>query len=478
LRHERNILEKQHVPRVRPPFLENLRISCSICGLATGISLEPATKGPVGIAFGRFLLLPHRRELLEDGRAVRLGARAFDVLMAFGRGARSRCEQGCAGGTRLARRIVQDTALQSQISALRAALGADRDLILTVSGRGYQFVGEIHDDAARRANEDYEGRAAPRPPARVPPTNLPGPVSELIGRDKELREVEDLAANHRLVILTGAGGIGKTRLALAVARRLLPRFSDGVWVVDFWSVSDPSLVPATIAVAVGVDPGGSATRQHVAHALAARPLLLVLDTCEHVVGAMAAMAEELLRAGAAAHVIATAASRSARRENGSIQFFLSPYPRKMRAMTTSRSTARGGCFSSGREPLNRILHPIHRTQRRLRRSVDGSMVSRWRSSWRPRGSGHSAPSNSLPISPYPAAMRVHGELCHRLTLGRRHVERDRPFRRRRHTRNVPTVVASPQQVPFRNLLHILRTQRSIRLRIDQRKCLHYSIVGN
>jgi hypothetical protein len=107
------------------------------------------------------------------------------------------------------------------------------------------------------------------------------------------------------VTLTGAGGIGKTRLAMAVARRLLPRFGDGVWVVDFSSVSDPSLVPVTIAVAAGMDPGGTATRQYVARVLAVRPLLLVLDTCEHVAGAVAAMAEELLRASVAAYVIAT-----------------------------------------------------------------------------------------------------------------------------------------------------------------------------
>ena len=270
-----------------------------------GASMEPAAKGPVDVAFGRFLLLPHRRELLADGQATKVGARAFDVLMAL-----IEARGGVVGKDALAARvwpgqIIQDTALQSQVSALRAALGADRDLIRTISGRGYQFVGEIRDDPPRRANGDSEGAATPQPQGSVPPTNLSEPVSELIGRDKELSEVEDLAASHRLVTLTGAGGIGKTRLAMTVARRLMPRFGDGVWVVDFSSVSDPSLVPATIAVAVGADPGGPATRQHVARLLAVRPLLLVLETCEHVVGAMAAMAEELLRAGAAAHVIAT-----------------------------------------------------------------------------------------------------------------------------------------------------------------------------
>jgi predicted ATPase len=265
--------------------------------------METDAKGPASVAFGRFLLLPHRRQLLADGQATGLGARAFDVLVALieARGA-------VLGKDALAERvwpgqIIQDTALQSQISALRAALGADRDLIRTVSGRGYQFVGEIREDIppAPRANA---GAAAPPPPAR-PPTNLPEQVSELIGRDRELAEVQDLAASHRLVTLTGAGGIGKTRLAMAAARHLMPQFGDGVWVVDFSTLSDPSLIPAAIATAVGLDPGGTVTRQRVAQELAARRLLLVLDTCEHVVGAMAAMAEDLLRAGPSVHVVAT-----------------------------------------------------------------------------------------------------------------------------------------------------------------------------
>jgi DNA-binding winged helix-turn-helix (wHTH) protein len=174
-------------------------------------SMETAANGPVGVAFGRFLLLPHRRELLADGEAIGLGARAFDVLVVLveARGA-------VVGKHTLAERvwpgqIIQDTALQSQVSALRAALGADRHLIRTVSGRGYQFVGEVRYDLAHRAEDDGAGSATPRPQASVPLTNLPGPVSELIGRDKELREVEDLAASHRHVTLTGTGGIGKTR---------------------------------------------------------------------------------------------------------------------------------------------------------------------------------------------------------------------------------------------------------------------------
>ncbi len=141
--------------------------------------------------------------------------------------------------------------------------------------------------------------ASTQPASTLPSTNLPEPVSELIGRDNELSEILDLAAAHRLVTLTGPGGIGKTRLALAAARRLLPEFADGVWLAEFSPLSDPDLVPATVAAAVGLELGGGevSARRVVAQALADRRLLLVLDTCEHVIAAAAAMAEAVLRAG-------------------------------------------------------------------------------------------------------------------------------------------------------------------------------------
>src|SRR6202022_2623348 len=105
--------------------------------------MHPASEALAGIAFGRFLLLPHRRELLAEGRPIKLGGRAFDVLMALieARGA------VVSKHTLMARvwpeGIVDDNNLQWQISALRAAFVADRKLIRTVSGRGYQFTAEI-----------------------------------------------------------------------------------------------------------------------------------------------------------------------------------------------------------------------------------------------------------------------------------------------------------------------------------------------
>jgi hypothetical protein len=152
-----------------------------------------------------------------------------------------------------------------------------------VAGRGYQFTGEIR------------GAAGRQPPA--PASSLPEPVSELIGRDEPVREVIALATSHRLVTLTGAGGIGKTRLALEVARRLLPRFADGVGLAELAPLTDPQLVPGTVASAFRLTPvSGTASFESVAAALAGWQALVVLDNCEHLIEAAAHMAEALLRA--------------------------------------------------------------------------------------------------------------------------------------------------------------------------------------
>jgi DNA-binding winged helix-turn-helix (wHTH) protein len=103
-------------------------------------------------------------------------------------------------------RLVEENNLQFQISTLRKAFAADRDLIRTIAGRGYQFTGEIRTVAARPVSQITVAMSEPAPTPTRPPTNLPEPVSELIGRDADLDEILDLSASHRLVTLTGAGG--------------------------------------------------------------------------------------------------------------------------------------------------------------------------------------------------------------------------------------------------------------------------------
>jgi DNA-binding winged helix-turn-helix (wHTH) protein len=171
--------------------------------------MDAASEAPASVAFGRFRVLPHRRELLVDGRPIKLGGRAFDVLMALIEARGAVIGKDALMARVWSGRIVEENNLQAQISALRAAFGAERKLIRTVPRRGYQFTGEIRILQANPDERAGAGEAAAEPQSPLPPTNLPEPISELIGRDDELREILSLAAAHRLVTLTGPGGIGR-----------------------------------------------------------------------------------------------------------------------------------------------------------------------------------------------------------------------------------------------------------------------------
>jgi predicted ATPase/DNA-binding CsgD family transcriptional regulator len=127
-------------------------------------------------------------------------------------------------------------------------------------------------------------------------SNLPAQISNFIGRDAELNEVRQLVAGSRLVTLAGTGGAGKTRLALQVAAELLDDAGGGVWLADLAALSDPELVAETVAdvLCVHREPGRPALDTLV-EAVGGRSLLVLLDNCEHVIGACAKLADALLR---------------------------------------------------------------------------------------------------------------------------------------------------------------------------------------
>src|SRR5438132_4166056 len=207
---------------------------------------------------------------------------------------------------------VQPEVLKSHIASIRACLGDDARkprFIETLSRRGYRFIAPV------------TATPAGPPPSRT--TNLPEAVSELIGREAELGQITALVTEHRLVSLVGAGGIGKTRLGLEVARHLLPRFPDGVFVAELGPLSSPELVPATVAGALGLTHiAGTASREGVAGAVGTRKLLLVIDNCEHVIEAATGMAEALLRASPGVALLAT--SREPLRVSGEYVYRVPP----------------------------------------------------------------------------------------------------------------------------------------------------------
>jgi predicted ATPase/DNA-binding winged helix-turn-helix (wHTH) protein len=285
--------------------------------------MEPISEPLGSVTFGRFQVLPHRRELLADRQPIKLGGRGFDVLMALIEAHGAVVSKDALMARVWPDRIVEENALQAQISALRTAFGSERELIRTVAGRGYQFTGEIRTVSARPDAQITARMPEPTRTPSLPPTNLPERVSELIGRDAELGDIVGLTASHRLITLAGAGGIGKTRLGIEVAQHLLPQFADGVWIVELAPLSDPELVPATVAAALGLELGsGTALPLSVADAVRSKQLMLVLDNCEHVIDAAARMAETLLRVNPAVHVIAT--GREALRTEGEWVYVVPP----------------------------------------------------------------------------------------------------------------------------------------------------------
>ena len=125
------------------------------------------------------------------------------------------------------------------------------------------------------------------------PGNLPSQVTSFVGRDVEVEQLVATVHAHRLVTLTGVGGVGKTRLALRVAAELAPDWPDGVWLVELAPVGDPSSVPDVVATALGIQTGASVIGT-IAEALYGRRALLVLDNCEHVLEAVVTLVETVL----------------------------------------------------------------------------------------------------------------------------------------------------------------------------------------
>ena len=138
------------------------------------------------------------------------------------------------------------------------------------------------------------------------PGNLPVQVTSFVGREVEVKQVGELVQAHRLVTLTGAGGVGKTRLSVQVAAELTHEFTDGVWVVELATISDPAAVPDAMATVLGVTagPGGTVT-ESIVEALSGRRLLVVVDNCEHVLSAAADLVDAILSRATTVRVLAT-----------------------------------------------------------------------------------------------------------------------------------------------------------------------------
>lgn len=262
------------------------------------------------ISFGPFSLYPGRRWLERDGVPVKLGARSLDILLALVEKAGSVVSKNDLMARIWPDVVVDESALRVHMASLRKALGDGQDgarYLSNVSGRGYAFVADIaaaEAGDAHRASHDGETKSETET-APTNPTNLPQNLTPIIGRSTELTALWDLADEHRLVTLTGMGGIGKTRLAIELGVVMAPRFAGGVWVIDLAPLTDPSLVPVAAAAVLGVSLTNPEKAVETIAAALTKPTLLIFDNCEHLVGSAASLIDALLPLAPGLSVIAT-----------------------------------------------------------------------------------------------------------------------------------------------------------------------------
>jgi len=251
------------------------------------------------VSFGRFTLFPSRRLLTENGEPVRIGSRALDLLIALvGRPGELHTKRELMA-TVWPHIVVGESNLKVHILGLRRVLAdghAGNRYISTVPGRGYCFVmpvvrsagPAIGNDAA--ANRSISGSA---------------PRTRLIGRDDDVSRVATQLGQHRFVTLVGPGGIGKSAIAIAAAVASTGNYEDGVYFTDLSALSDPQLLPAEIGSAVRASIPGDNPSAGLLSFLRDKRMLLVLDSCEHIVEAAAALVFRVLCAAPDVHILAT-----------------------------------------------------------------------------------------------------------------------------------------------------------------------------
>jgi predicted ATPase/DNA-binding winged helix-turn-helix (wHTH) protein len=246
-----------------------------------------------------------RRELRARGVPVPLGGRAFQIFAVLVQSAGQLVTKDELMARVWPGAIVEENKLQVHVSAVRKALGPDRGTLRTSFGRGYRVVGDwtIRKECTPA---DQVALAPTRMPVQPFLNNLPAAASGVIGRTAAVQQLQEFLSAYRTITLTGPGGIGKTTLALEVARSLFPAFNGDCWLVDLASLSDPALVPSTVAGVLGLGLGGDEiSTESVARAIGGKKLLLVLDNCEHLIDATARLAETVVRLCPAISIVAT-----------------------------------------------------------------------------------------------------------------------------------------------------------------------------
>jgi predicted ATPase/DNA-binding winged helix-turn-helix (wHTH) protein len=251
------------------------------------------------LQFGPFELSIGERLLLREGMVLPLGSRALDLLIYLAK----------RPGKVIAKQelidhvwpdvTVEEGSLRVHMAAIRKALGDGQfgnRYIANVKGRGYSFVVTVVSLAGGTESRNAEFREQGRLPVR--------PIM-MIGRDTVVSEVSDKLRNERFVTLLGPGGIGKTTIALAVCRAVAAEFGGRVHFVDLESLTDPRHVAGAVATSLGLPLKSKDPGLELVDLVRSRKLLIILDSCEHVIEAVALLAEQLYQETEQIHLLTT-----------------------------------------------------------------------------------------------------------------------------------------------------------------------------
>lgn len=260
--------------------------------------MAPSKSTMRSYTFGPFVFIPDRQALLQGEVPVRVGGRALDILTALVERPGELMTKNEIMARVWPNLVVIEDNLKVNVGSLRRALGDETGAakyIATVPGRGYRFIAPVSVSSSPSAPGTVMSRSH----------NLPIAITNVFGRAATIDAIRrDLEAS-RLVTIVGAGGVGKTTVALAVAEQALGSTKDGVWLVDLAPLKDPALLPNAVATAICLPAPSADVLTGLCDSLRRRDMLLLFDSCEHLIEAIATCVRRILAEAPGVRILTT-----------------------------------------------------------------------------------------------------------------------------------------------------------------------------
>lgn len=280
------------------------------------------------LAFDAFCIEFPQRTLFLDCREIKLGSRAVEILIALVEAAGALVSNQALMARVWPNTVVDEGALRVHLSVLRKALGESQGarLIVNDMGRGYRLATAVERRPARGEAETGMTEKA---------SNLPKPIGRIVGRDCVITGLSTALHQHRLMTIAGAGGLGKTTVALEVARRFEAETGAKAFFVDFAPVTSASSAASTVALVMAVPVSSGDPIPSIIATVGDAPTLMVLDNCEHLIDEVSLLAERLLQGAHPLRLLVT--SREPLRAEGEWVHRLAPLalPEDVPGMTVS-----------------------------------------------------------------------------------------------------------------------------------------------